>query len=191
MSLLDALFGRKRQPGSKPDRMAAVTQAEITLQTELGMRSAGKAGLAIRSLAASQFDRVRADLEQMLRLAGEDLGSVTSIVPDEYGFVWAVIADEDFPDLVAGAQVASTTILEEGFGDQLLCAVFCFEDAAGLPLHLVYAFKRGTFYAFAPRSGQKRDLSLELRTHALLEGELPLEKDLEFRYPLWGTPLGG
>lgn len=205
MGLLDALFGRRKLPSTRADRLGQIVSAEVAIRTDLNHEPTGQVGLAVKSVAASSFDRVAADVERMLTLAGHDLGSEISTVRDEHGYVWLIATDPDFPDLVAEAQVAAETLKEEGYGEQLLACVFPFRPAVADPtglggrsggpgatdelLYVMYAFKRGTFYAFAPRAGQKRDLALELRVHAVLERELPLEADLAFRYPMWGIPL--
>ncbi|HVE91645.1 MAG TPA: hypothetical protein VNE62_05000 [Actinomycetota bacterium] len=191
MGILNVLFGRRRLPPSTNERLGAISGAELTVRTQLSHVPADQVALAVRGVAASSFDEVKRDLERLLAMAADDLGSTSRITTDEYGFVWVVVQDQDFPDLVAAAQIASQMVLEQGFRDQLLCCVFPFLDDQQKPLHLVYSFKRGTFYAFAPRSGSARDSALELRAHALLEGELPMEKDLEYRYPLWGLPFTG
>jgi hypothetical protein len=190
MGLLSVLFGRKRLPASKLGGLGAVAAAELTMGTELGMEPGNKAGLAIRTMASSRFEQLRTDVERVLQLAARDLGSAVSLRPDDYGYLWAVVADEDFPDLLAAMQVGAQMVAEEGYRDQLLCAVFPFVDRRTRdPVHLVYVFKRGTFYAFAPRAGQTRDTAMEMRVHSILESELPLEGSLENRYPLWGLPM--
>lgn len=77
-----------------------------------------------------------------------------------------------------------------GFGPQLLCSVVGFREAgAGRGrLGLVYLFKRGTFYPFAPVGGERRDTALELRVRGVLAGELRMESDLGRWFPLWGAP---
>jgi hypothetical protein len=55
--------------------------------------------------------------------------------------------------------------------------------------HLVYLYKRGTFYPFAPRAGERRDNELELRVHGALGSDLPVEEDLSRWFPLWGLPI--
>ena len=190
MGLLDSLFGRKKLPPSNTALLGAISTAELTVRTELGLEPVPEAGLAVRPVAASQFARVREELESLLRVAAKDMGAETRLQADEYGMLWVIVADPDFPDVVATAQIAAQTITEEGFRDQLLCAVFPFADASKAVLNLVYSFKRGSFYAFAPRPGNSRDVTLEIRAHSILEGELPLEKDMSFRYPLWGLPFG-
>jgi len=189
MGILSVLFGRKRVPASKTEKLGSIASAELTMRTSLGMDPGRRGGLALRTLGGSRFEQLRSDIDRVLQLAARDLGSEVFLRTDGFGYLWAVITDDDFPDLVAGMQIASQMVAEEGFRDQLLCAVFPFRSRTGDLVHLVYSFRRGSFYAFAPRSGEKRDTALELRVHALLEGELPLERDLEFRYPLWGMPV--
>jgi hypothetical protein len=55
---------------------------------------------------------------------------------------------------------------------------------------MVYLYKRGTFYPFAPApgGGEQRDNVLELRVRDLLAGELPLESDLSRWFAIWGAP---
>ncbi len=54
---------------------------------------------------------------------------------------------------------------------------------------LVYLYKRGTFYPFAPRPGERRDNEAELRVRAILGKQLPIEPDLGRWFPLWGAPI--
>jgi hypothetical protein len=63
-----------------------------------------------------------------------------------------------------------------------------FADADGRRLAVVYLYKRGTFYPFAPLSGQMRDNALELQARGVLANELPLEEDLNRWFPVWGAP---
>jgi hypothetical protein len=79
---------------------------------------------------------------------------------------------------------------EAGFGPQLLCSLIGFRDAQDRPLALVYLYKRGTFYPFAPRvdGGEKRDSPLELQVRAMLGDDLTVEKELNRWFPVWGAP---
>ena len=74
---------------------------------------------------------------------------------------------------------------------QLLAALFAFEGrAADRTEYLVYGFKRGTFWPFVPSGkGQERDNAEEMRLKNELEGELPIEPELERWFPLWGIPV--
>ena len=84
-------------------------------------------------------------------------------------------------------------------GLQLLCSVVGFHhgdgdgagDGAGAErLGLVYLYKRGTFYPFAPLpgSGERRDNALELQVRAALGSDLRVEQDLGRWFPIWGAP---
>ena len=53
---------------------------------------------------------------------------------------------------------------------------------------LVYLYKRGTFYPFAPESGERRNSVLELQVRDLLQGEVPWEKDLSRWFAVWDAP---
>lgn len=80
-----------------------------------------------------------------------------------------------------------------GFGPQLLCSLAGFRAADpddGRRLALVYLYKRGTFYPFAPLpgAGQRRDNALELQVRGALSGDLGIEQDLGRWFPVWGAP---
>jgi hypothetical protein len=75
-----------------------------------------------------------------------------------------------------------------GFGPGLLCSVIPFQDSAGRTVALVYLYKQGTFYPFAPTGGDARDNLLEIQIRDLLKNELPLEGDLGRWMALWGAP---
>jgi hypothetical protein len=78
-----------------------------------------------------------------------------------------------------------------GFGQQLLCSVIGFAGEVNgeqRRLGLVYLYKRGTFYPFAPLSGDKRDNPLELQLRGVIGGDLKIEPDLARWFPVWGAP---
>ncbi|MFJ9621185.1 hypothetical protein [Streptomyces sp. NPDC101181] len=62
--------------------------------------------------------------------------------------------------------------------------------SGGRALALVYLYKRGTFYPFAPLPGtaEKRDNQLELQVRSALGDDLRVEKDLSRWFPVWGAP---
>lgn len=64
------------------------------------------------------------------------------------------------------------------------------DDTNPRSLALVYLYKRGTFYPFAPLPGvsEKRDNALELQVRGLLTDDLPVEDDLSRWFPVWGAP---
>lgn len=56
--------------------------------------------------------------------------------------------------------------------------------------YLVYLFKRGTFYPFAPDGKEHRNLEEELRLRSLVADDLTVEADLDRWFPLWDLPVG-
>ena len=74
---------------------------------------------------------------------------------DEYGYEWLKLTDEDFEDLVTTIHVAAQSMTDDGFGEQLLCAVFGFEPGH---VHFIYNFKRGHVLPVRPATGQEARL---------------------------------
>ncbi len=55
--------------------------------------------------------------------------------------------------------------------------------------YLVYLFKRGSFYPFAPQGHEKRDTEKEFRLRSLVADDLKVEPDLDRWFPLWDLPV--
>lgn len=94
-------------------------------------------------------------------------------------------------DLVTALHGANSSYQQAGFGPGLLCSVVGFGgDVDGRPrrIGLVYLYKRGTFYPFAPTGPEVRDTALELQLRSALEGDLKVEPDLSRWFPVWGAP---
>ena len=53
---------------------------------------------------------------------------------------------------------------------------------------LIYLYKRGTFYPFAPLDGERRDNALELQVKGVIGDDLKWEPDLARWFPVWGAP---
>ncbi len=97
-------------------------------------------------------------------------------------------ADPDITGLVTDLHAVNSTLEANGYGPSLLCSLVGFTDG-GRSLGLVYLYKRGTFYPFAPvGGGQRRDNALELQAEAAIGGDLPLEKDRSRWFPVYGAP---
>ena len=106
---------------------------------------------------------------------------------DKYGYRWLLLDDPDIETLVTRVHLVNTTLTENGWGPQLLCSVFGLSGADAL--YLVYLYKRGTFYPFAPDGPEHRDSELELRIRAIVTNDLPVEQDLQRWFPLWDLPV--
>ena len=190
MGLLDILRGKRKLAQPAPDRLFAMSTAYVTMDTGMGLASAGKAAIVFQPLATADFDGIVRDMEEILRGTGEETGTTIDARDDEFGYRWMVLSDPDMEDLVVGINAVSTAIQGGGYGERLLCAVFAFRDGAGKPVYWIYNYKRGAFYPFVPSSGsQQRDNERELRLKAQIGAELPVEAELERWFPLWGAPI--
>jgi hypothetical protein len=190
VKFLDALLGRSKPAQPKLDALFGVTGAAISLEAAAGMQPTGQAAVCFKPASGQGFAAASEELKGLLELAVTEAGSKLEITDDRYGYRWIVLTDPEMEDLVTSVHLVNSTLEQYGFGPQLLCSVFAFADPAGKRFHLVYLYKRGTFYPFAPLGGERRDNELELRVKATLGGDLPVEPELARWFALWGIPLG-
>ena len=191
MGFLDAVLGgRRKLKGVAPDRLFAMTTAQVTLETALDIKHKGAAGIVFQPLGTADFQQIFKDAEELVRGTAEETGTELETADDEFGYRWLILRDPDFEDLVVSLNTLSTELQGGGYGDRLLAAVFAFEEN-GKPLYFIYNFKRGAFYPFVPAPGDKqRDSERELRLKAQLGAEgVPFEEDMTRWFPLWEIPL--
>lgn len=190
MRLFDTLFGRTRQVPPNLDVLFAVPAAAYTLQAALGLRPTGTGAVCFKAAEGAGAQQQHDEMRALLDL---DPSITTTTSLDEYGFTWIVCrhAEADLAALVTVLHSVNATLTDSGFGPSLLCTVFGFTTAGTPPnrFGLVYLFKRGTCYPFAPIDSAHRDTALELRARAALSAELPIEPDLERWFPLWHAPV--
>ncbi|MGY1452558.1 PspA-associated protein PspAB [Streptomyces sp. SS8] len=190
MGLLDVLFGRSKPARPDLDRLFALPSAAITLQAATGLAPTGAGSVCFASVEGGAFTRIRQEVEALLGADSGRGGGTVEFSEDGYGYSWLLSrrAPEELPSLVNDLHAVNTTLQGSGFGPQLLCSLVAFRSPGRQPLALVYLYKRGTFYPFAPLPGQKRDNPLELQVRAALQGDLNIEPDLGRWFPLWGAP---
>ena len=187
---LKNLFGRKKRAASVArDRLFALSTARVTLEVELGLRTAGVAAVVFKPMSSGEFVRAESDLEQLLDSVAVDSGSKIERKTDSFGFEWLIVRDNDLEDLVTSANLIASELSDAGFGPQLLAAPFRFSGGKN-PVYFVYGFKTGSFWPFVPAGdGQERDNAEELELKAKLENELPIEQDLSRWFGLFDAPL--
>jgi hypothetical protein len=189
VKFLDALLGRSKPKQAQLDALFGVTGAAITLEASAGVKPTGQAAVCFKPASGQGFAVASEELHGLLEMAVKEAGSTLRVSDDRYGYRWVVLGDPDVEDLVTAVHMVNSTLEQHGFGPQLLCSVFAFAEPSGKRFNLVYLYKRGTFYPFAPLPGERRDNELELRVRAALGGDLPIEQDLTRWFPLWGLPL--
>jgi len=217
MGFLDSIFGGKSKlSGPAPDRLFAMTTAQVHLETALGLKHRQTAGIVFQALGTADFSAIMAEAEQLLRGTAKETGTLLHSSDDEFGYRWLVLEDPDFEDLVVSLNTVSSELQDGGYGDRLLACVFAFEERddraqpaepaasprddraqpaepaaspEGRTVYLIYNFKRGAFYPFVPAGEKSRDTERELRLKAQIGSELPIEADTARWFPLWEIPL--
>jgi hypothetical protein len=193
MGFLDALFGRQKPVPVGPERLFAMSTAQMTLETAQNLTAGNSAALCFKGVESGPFAQIQRDLDELLQIAGRDDGLSVKPYDDPFNYRWLIFSGKDFQALVTTLHVASQTLIERGYGSQLLFAVFRFDDQ-GKPVYWIYNFKRGLFYPFLPRPdshspARNRDNAEEMRLATAIGKELPVEQELERWFPVWDLPL--
>jgi hypothetical protein len=188
VGFLDSLLGRTRPVPPNLDELFALPSAAITLQAATDFVPTGIGSVCFRAAEGKAFSDIEKDVRDLLAM-GEEKTPV-KLSADSYGFTWLVASHSasDIEGLVTDLHAVNSSLEGGGFGPQLLCTILSFRDGSGQPLGLVYLYKRGTFYPFAPRPGERRDNATELRVKGVLGDDLKIEPDLARWFPVWGAP---
>jgi hypothetical protein len=188
VGLLDTLLGRTKPVPPKLDALFALPTAAVTLQASMNMLPTGTGSVCFRPAEGRAFSDIEKDVRELLSM-GSGAAEV-ELTSDAYGFTWLVCRQpaQDVEALVTDLHAVNSSLADGGFGPQLLCTLVGFRDDAGHRVALVYLYKRGTFYPFAPLDGERRDNALELQVRAAVGGDLPVEPDLSRWFPVWGAP---
>jgi hypothetical protein len=175
---------------AKRDRLFALSTAYVTLETAHDVRSRGVAAIVFQPLATADFSQIVRDMVEVVRSTGAETGTRVDTSDDTFGYRWMILHDGEVEDLVVGVNAVNEALETGGYGDRVLAAVFAFADGEDRPVYFIYNVKRGSWYPFAPAPGeQQRSVERELQLKAQIDGELPIEPELERWFPLWGVPI--
>lgn len=188
MGFWGVLTGRAKPQPAVIDPLFALQLAANILITECGFRPTGVASICFRAVDGAIFNKTLHGVRVWL---DRDTGMVpVEVADDPHGFTWIVIRrpPDQFQPLIEDMHTASMKLANGGFGPQLLCSLTKFQDSDEHCLGIVYLYKQGTFYPFAPIADQTRDNNLELRVREVVDGGLPFEPDLRSWFPVWDAP---
>jgi hypothetical protein len=195
MGILDTLFGRQKPIPMGPERIFAMSTAQLALETEQQLTSTGTAAMCFKGIASGPFAQIQQDLDELFKVSQKNDPSLKyRAFKDELGYSWLIFTSQDFQSLVTILHVASQTLLDQGYGSQLLFAIFAFKKELGGVRYWIYNYKRGTFFPFVPQQDthdklRRRDNAEELRLATALGKELPVEQEIERWYPVWDLPF--
>lgn len=197
VGFLDVLLGRSKPVRPDLDQLFALPSAAVTLQAGADFTPTGMGSVCFASVEGGAFTRLQQDVRALLDADAGRGGVPVEFTQDAYGYTWLLTRRPDAADgtaaLVNDLHAVNTLLQEGGFGPQLLCSLLGFRDEERRTLALVYLYKRGSFYPFAPvpgapGQGERRDNGLELQVRALLGDDLRIEEDLGRWFPVWGAP---
>jgi hypothetical protein len=187
VGFLDTLLGRTKPAPPNLDNLFGLPGAAVTLEAATDFKPTGTGSVCFRATEGRAFSDIEKDVNELLSMDKEQSVEVSK---DSYGFTWLVCrhAADDPAGLVTNLHAVNSSLEQGGFGPQLLCTIMAFRDSGGRSLGLVYLYKRGTFYPFAPAGGERRDNGLELQIRGVLGDDLKVEPDLSRWFPVWGAP---
>jgi hypothetical protein len=185
VGFFDVISGRSKRPQNNLDALFSLPNVGLTLQTALAFEFTGKGSVCYRAVEGPAFAQTMNDVVELL---DNDDDPDVQLSKDEYGFTWLLAQQDTLEALVTDLHAVNTSLEAQGFADGLLCTLVSFKDNTGRSLGLVYLYKRGTFYPFAPAGPMQRDNLLELQVKELLKHDLPIEPDLASWMALWGAP---
>jgi hypothetical protein len=179
------------------DLIFSLSSSHITLDRKVGLVTTGRCLLVIKTNGGQYFREMEQEVKRFLNaLETEDSSAVDlhyDTITDYHGYLWIVLYGKRIEDLLAGLTAVGDLVMERGFSDQILAAVFQFynERDNNQSSFLVYDYKRNKFYPFVPVSHKRkiRNTAEEMRIMETMADEMPFEKDKDLWYPLWNLPL--
>lgn len=181
MGFLDTVLGRTKPAKADLDDLFALPSAALTLQAGLDFAPTGLGSVCFKAAEGAAFARTQADVQQLLDSSSAGSAPKVELSKDSFGYTWLLVRHDpaDVPGLVTDLHAVNSGLQDAGFGPQLLCSLISFAHADGRRLALVYLYKRGTFYPFAPLGGdQRRDNALEIEVQGTLANDMKIEPEL-------------
>jgi len=176
-----------------PEDLFGMSTAYVTMEADLGYVPTGDAALCFGDVDSTDFADAKEEVRAILDAGAAETGTDVEFTDDGHGYQWVVLHDDDFEDLVTSIHFAADTLVERQYGSRLLAALFGFErERDGRRAYWVYSFRRGAYYPFAPDPDHdhERDTPAEFKLESNLDGELAIEGDKEYWYPLWPDTPG-
>ncbi len=164
-----------------------MSTAYITMEAEIGYEPVYEAGLCFSEFDSHKFNQLVEEAREIAEVG--DNGSIASRTTDNHGYQWIVVQDNDYEELITAVYSVADEFIERQYGSRLLAAVFAFEKEENTS-YWIYSFKRGSFYPFTPVGKNNRDNTEEFKLQSILDGELNVEEDEQYWYPMWPPTPG-
>ena len=154
MGFLDTLLGRTKPVPPNLDELFALPGAALTLQAGTDFKPTGSGSVCFRAAEGKAFSDIEKDVRDLLNMGNDSYAGAGDDRRLQVHLAGLPSTHPDDPEgLVTDLHAVNSSLENGGFGPQLLCTIMAFRDSGGRSLGLVYLYKRGTFYPFAPLSG--------------------------------------
>ena len=190
-SILGVSAERDATRDADPEDLFGMSTAYVTMEADLGYQNSGKAALCFSSVDSTDFADMVEEVEAILEAGEEETGTTFRQRSDDHGYNWVILEDSDPEDMLTSIHFAADTFIEEGYGSRLLAAVFAFDKSDTDHAYWIYSFRRGAYYPFVPQGDHDRTNQAEFKLQSVLDGELGIESDESYWYPLWPDRPGG
>jgi hypothetical protein len=178
------------------DLIFSLSSSHITLDTKIGLVTTGRCALVIKTNSGQYFREMEHEVKRFLDVMEREESSAFHLhydtITDYQDYLWIVLYGKRIEDLLAGLTAVGDLVVERGFSNQMLAAVFQFyNERDNKSSFLIYDYKWNKFYPFVPVSHKRktRDTMEEMRIMETIVDEMPFEKDKDLWHPLWNLPL--
>jgi hypothetical protein len=178
------------------DLIFSLSSSHITLDTKIGLVTTGRCALVIKTNSGQYFREMEQEVKRFLDVMEREESSAFELhydtITDYQDYLWIVLYGKRIEDLLAGLTAVGDLVIERGFSNQMLAAVFQFySERDNKSSFLIYDYKWNKFYPFVPISHKRktRDTTEEMRIMETIVDEMPFERDKDLWRPLWNLPL--
>jgi hypothetical protein len=178
------------------DLIFSLSSSHITLDTKIGLVTTGRCALVIKTNSGQYFREMEQEVKRFLDAIEREESSAVDLhydtITDYHDYLWIVLYGKRIEDLLAGLTAVGDLVIERGFSNQMLAAVFQFyNERDNKSSFLIYDYKWNKFYPFVPISHKRktRDTTEEMRIMETIVDEMPFERDKDLWRPLWNLPL--
>lgn len=172
-----------------PNDLIALSRVSLAIETEMNYEPARTAALAFSDIDSTDFDKALDEVKGVIQNS-DDTQDANLDIEDIHGTQWIVVQDESIESLVANLQYGASAMESVKYSSRLLAAVLPFENEENNKIYVIYSFRRGKFYPFAPEGLNDRNSKIERRLSTILEDEIDVEQDKNYWYPLWPREKG-
>ena len=187
MSWLDKALGRSKPAAPDLDQLFAVPDAALTLESAIGVRPTGLGSVCFRAAEGGAFaDRPPTTSRRCstpTRARRSSARSTSTATPGCSCATSRTTCPGWSPSCTRSTPPCRTT-----GSARRCCARWSASATHGRRLGLVYLYKRGTFYPFAPAGGEQRDNALELQVRGRSRTTCASSRTPARWFPVWGAP---